>query len=501
MSIIIAVLVAVLALLVWKIRKTFTFWNDKGVPYQTFWQYLRVVYDLYTKPLHEVVRKNYETYGRVYGSYQGIVPTLVVGDPDLLSDVLVKDFKAFSDRTEAQKVGNDVWKKLIMNLSGEEWRRARNILSPAFTSTKLKTTVFKLSQIAGRAVTRMKNAAMGEEPLAVNEVFENCAMDSTAALMYGIDLDSFGDLDHPLLLCWKKLFSSVVSWQLVMLFTMPRVYKLLLPGYPSKESTEALRKFVSLMIEEKQKKQSKDDDILQMLLDTDCEEGGRRDSGAKGDILGKGAMSLDEMTAQALLFFVAGTDTVMSSMTYATYFLALNPQCQQRVLAEIDAALLEKRGVTYESLQDMPYLEACIKETMRLYSPDSVTMRMCTNETTVAGVRFKPGMNIDVPIAGVHYDSEFFPDPEKFQPERFLPENKGNLKPLTFLAFGAGPRNCLGMRLGILQVKVALACILQHVRFETCKETMIPLKFKPRNLLPQMDGPLMLRVVLRHENE
>ncbi|EEC01140.1 cytochrome P450, putative [Ixodes scapularis] len=174
-------------------------------------------------------------------------------------------------------------------------------------------------------------------------------------------------------------------------------------------------------------------------------------------------MTLDEITAQALLFFVAGTDTVMSSMTYATYFLALNPQCQERVLAEIDAAV-EKRGVMYESLQDMPYLEACIKETMRLYSPDSVTMRMCTNETTVAGVRFKPGMNIDVPIAGVHYDPEFFPDPEKFQPERFLPENKGNLKPLTFLAFGAGPRNCVGMRLGILQVKVALACILEHLK-------------------------------------
>lgn len=500
MSTVIALLVVVLALLIWKIRRTFTFWNDKGVPHHTFWQYLRVVYDLYTKPLHEVVRKNYKTYGRIYGSYQGTVPTLVVGDPDLLSDVLVKDFKSFSDKSEAQQIGTDVWKKVVMNLSGEEWKRVRNILSPAFTSAKLKTTVFKLSQLAGRAVTRLENAALGDMPLEVNEVFENYAMDSTAALMYGIDLDSFGDLDHPLMLCCGKLFSNMVGWQLVMLFTMPRIYKLFLPGYPPKENTDALKEFVSLVVQERQKKQAEEDDILQMLLDTECEDGGRSESSGKGDVLGKGAMTLDEITAQALVFFIGGTDTVTSALTYTAYCLALNPQCQETVLKEVDT-VLQKRRLTYETLQEMPYLEACIKEALRMHSPDSFLMRLCTNETTVAGVNFKPGMNVDVPIAGMHYDPEFFPDPEKFQPERFLPENKGSIRPLTYLAFGAGPRNCVGLRLGILQVKVALACILQHMKFETCKETMIPLKFKPRNLLPQMDGPLMLLPIIRDGNE
>nr|XP_050048899.1 putative cytochrome P450 cyp-13B1 [Dermacentor andersoni] len=80
-------------------RRTFTFWNGRGVAHLTFWQYLRFVYDIYTKPVNEVIRRSYNRYGRVYGSYQGTVPTLVVGDPDILREVLTTKFQNFADRT------------------------------------------------------------------------------------------------------------------------------------------------------------------------------------------------------------------------------------------------------------------------------------------------------------------------------------------------------------------------------------------------------------------
>ncbi|CAN7937943.1 unnamed protein product, partial [Ixodes hexagonus] len=481
-----------------KIRRTFMFWNDKGVPYQTFSQYLRFVYDLYTKPLHEVVRKNYESYGRVYGSYQGFVPTLVVGDPDLLSGILVRDFESFRDRTVAQKIGSDVWKKSVRNLSGEEWRRARNILSSAFTPVKLKTVCMQHALSVARVILQgpIEKPFLFCVLVCKSRVFENCSMDSTAMLVYSMFLISFEDYGHPFLLCYEELFRNVEGWQLVMLLTMPSVYRLLLSGYPPKEKADALKKFVSVVVQERQMEQANEDDILQMFLDADHGGGDGDESSADR----KKAMTLDEITAQALLFFLAGTHTVMSAMTYTAYCLALNPQCQEKALTEVDT-VLEKRGFGYDTLQDMPYLEACIKEALRMYTPDSLTTRLCTKETTVGGVSIKPGMNVDVPIAGIHYDPEFFPDPEEFRPERFLPGNEGSLRPLTYLAFGAGPRNCVGMHLGILQVKMALARILERMKFKICKETMIPLKFKPRSLLPQMDGPLMLRVILREDDE
>lgn len=124
-------------------------------------------------------------------------------------------------------------------------------------------------------------------------------------------------------------------------------------------------------------------------------------------------------------------------------------------------------------------------------------MRLCTEETTVAGIRFKPGMCVDIPLAAMHRDPEYFPEPEKYNPERFLPENKDKVKPFSFIPFGAGPRNCVGMRLGLLQTKTTLASMLSRVRFEPCPETMVPLKYKSCQLLPVIDGPVMLRAVLR----
>ncbi|KAM7300371.1 putative cytochrome P450 [Ixodes scapularis] len=110
---------------------------------------------------------------------------------------------------------------------------------------------------------------------------------------------------------------------------------------------------------------------------------------------------------------------------------------------------------------------------MRLYPGAMFLMRTCTQETTLAGINFKPGMNVDIPVVGIHYDPEFYPDPESFKPERFLPENKDSHTPYTFLPFGSGPRSCVGMRLGYLTVKVVMVCLLQHVKFGTCPETMV----------------------------
>ncbi|CAN7984879.1 unnamed protein product, partial [Ixodes hexagonus] len=120
-----------------KLRQIFTFWSDKGVPYLTMWQYLRVVYDMYTKVTSSVIRQNYERHGRLYGSYQGIVATLVVGDPDILVDVFVKDFTSCSDRTVRLCFVNCFGGKSILSLSGDERKCTRNILSPAFTANKL----------------------------------------------------------------------------------------------------------------------------------------------------------------------------------------------------------------------------------------------------------------------------------------------------------------------------------------------------------------------------
>lgn len=497
LSALVAVLGLVATLLFWWLRRAFTFWNDKGITHLTFRQYMRFLYDLYTKPVNKVIIQAYNQYGRVYGSYQGLAPTLVVGDPDILREVMVTKFKNFSDRSLSQSLGTEVWKKSIMNLSGEEWKKARTIFTPALTATRLKTILVKVKTVAGKMTSRVKEAAAKDELVNFSGLATNTALDITAALNYSIDIDSENDTRHPIIKSLESIYMNTGGWRVVMLFLMPTLCKIVKPDYPPKSSTDLFKAFVSLLMEERKSKNQEQDDFLQIFMNADYNWEDNEQKKPENAQVRK--MTLDEITAQLLVFFVAGVETVSTALSTTAYHLALNPECQDRVIAEVDKASSEGE-ITYDSLQEMPYLEACFKEAMRLCTPDSIIMRLCTEETTVAGIQFKPGMSVDIPLAGIHHDPENFPEPEKFNPERFMPENKDSIKPFTYMPFGAGPRNCVGMRLGMVQAKTTLACLLQHVRLETGPETMIPLKLKPGQILPFFDGPLFLRPVPRQNS-
>uniref|UniRef100_L7M8F7 Putative cytochrome n=1 Tax=Rhipicephalus pulchellus TaxID=72859 RepID=L7M8F7_RHIPC len=491
----IAVLALLTSLLFWWVRRKYTFWSGKGVPHHTFWQYLRFCVDIYTKPLSSVVISNYKRYGRMYGSYQGTTPTLVVSDPDILREIMVSKFKNFSDRTEAQRVSSEVWRKSIMNMSGDEWKKARNVFTPALTSTRLRTITLKIKAVAERTASRVAEAAAQDKPVNFSKLIEHASLDTTAALNYSVDIDSENDKDHPLMKCVSSLYSDMAGWKLIMMFLMPGVYKKLQPDYPPKSSTDLFKVFVSHLMEERKANNRKEDDFLQVFMDADFdwEISGDENKDEKE----KKQMTLDEITAQGILFFLAGVESVSTTLIFTAYYLAQHPEYQKSVIAEVDKTAGPKGEFTYESLQEMPCLEACIKEALRLAASESLILRQCTEETTVAGINFKPGMCVYVPAAAIHHDPEYFPEPDKFNPERFLPENKDSVKPFTFMPFGNGPRNCVGMRLGMLQVKTTLACLLRRVKLEACTETMEPLKFKPRQLLQVTDGPIILRAVPR----
>lgn len=269
LSTFVALLAILSTLLFWWVRRIFTFWNGKGIAHLTFWQYMHFAYDIYTKPLNEVLRRAYTRHGRVYGSYQGTVPTLVVGDADILREILVTKFKNFSDRSLSQTVGSDVWKKSILNLSGDEWKKARAIFTPALTATRLKTILAKIRPIAGRMTSRVVDAATKKKPVDFFELANYTSLDTTAALNYSVDMDSENDRDHPLMKCLEAIYMGPSGWRVVMLFLMPTLYKALQPDYPPKSSTDVFKAFVSHLIEERKSKNKEEDDFLQVFMNAD----------------------------------------------------------------------------------------------------------------------------------------------------------------------------------------------------------------------------------------
>ncbi|KAM7312484.1 cytochrome P450 3A41 isoform X1 [Ixodes scapularis] len=474
----------------WTIR-TFTYWNDKGVPHLSFMEYMRTAYDIFTKPLYEVVQRNYERHGRVYGTYQGFVPTLVVGDPNLLRDICVRDFKSFADRSEDKITGNDIWDRMVLNSTGNEWISSRSTVTPSFTSSKLKGFVSKVLKVAEGVCSRLLEKGKDGGATEIQDTFSESAMDVMTSLVFSIDVNTHDNPNHPVVDSCNGLFGGQGGWKLVMLFAMPKVLKILkrIVEFPSKKSTDYMIQFTRFLVDQRIEEKKKFDDVLQILLEATL-EAKDKDSVEITDA------EIDEIASQCMLCIVAGTDAVKHTLTCAVYNLVMHPQYQERLIQEVDDTLKET-DVTYDALKAMPFLEAVIYETLRMYTPDSFLTRVCTKETVVSGIRLKPGMGIEFPLRGVHYDSEFFPDPYQFNPERFLPENKPNMIPYTFLAFGEGPRNCVGTRMATVVIKAMLATIYRVMKFERCSETLDQLKFVPRSLLLEFQEPIKVQIIPR----
>lgn len=161
----------------------------------------------------------------------------------------------------------------------------------------------------------------------------------------------------------------------------------------------------------------------------------------------KKELSIEEIAGNTFLFFIAGTETTAQTASYCIYELALQLELMEKVQNEIDETLTKHNGqITYDSIQEMEYLEMCIKETLRKYPGLPMLNRQCTKDYPIPDTNFtiKKGTNILISIMGLHYDSKYFEHPYDFVPERF---RKGveTFNKDAYIPFGDGPKQCIGM--------------------------------------------------------
>nr|CAH7736637.1 unnamed protein product [Callosobruchus chinensis] len=160
----------------------------------------------------------------------------------------------------------------------------------------------------------------------------------------------------------------------------------------------------------------------------------------------------DDITAQGLDFFYGGSYSTPSLITFCSHELAFHPEIQDKLRREIDGTTKENGGkISYELLTRMKYLDMVVSETLRKWSTATWVDRICREPVIIEPER--PGetsLHIDrgtivwIPAMAIHRDPHYWPEPEKFDPERFSDKNKNNVNTGAFLAFGGGPRNCIG---------------------------------------------------------
>jgi cytochrome P450 len=201
-------------------------------------------------------------------------------------------------------------------------------------------------------------------------------------------------------------------------------------------------------------------------------EAHRRQGSDQGSLLDLMAASLDGSAAseqslrdQVITIFLAGYETVANALSWTWYLLSQNPECEQRFHDEIDH-VLQGRQPVFEDVPRLRYVEMVLAESMRLYPPAWAMGRYARNDFQL-GEFFLPAKTTVLTSQFIlHRDARFFPDPLRFDPERFTPEAKARRTKFTYFPFGAGARQCIGESFAWMEGVLLLAALGQKWKFQ-----------------------------------
>jgi cytochrome P450 len=220
--------------------------------------------------------------------------------------------------------------------------------------------------------------------------------------------------------------------------------------------TPKLRKF-------KRSREALDGAVLAMIRE-------HRQSGDTGDLLSMmlaerpgGAADDDRLRDEVITILLAGYETVANALTWTWYLLSQNPGVEARFHAEIDA-VLGGRAATMEDLPRLRYTEMVLAESMRLYPPAWAQGRQALRDFELGPYRFRARTTVLLSQWMMHRNPMYFPDPERFDPERHTPEGKSQRPPFAYVPFGAGPRKCIGEAFAWMEATLVLATFAQQVR-------------------------------------
>lgn len=169
-------------------------------------------------------------------------------------------------------------------------------------------------------------------------------------------------------------------------------------------------------------------------------------------------------------------------MSFVAHELTVNPDIQERLIEEIDDVreIFEGKFISYDAIQGLKYMDMVVSECLRKWPPAAHTDRICSKPYKFVSEGKEINMNVGdavwIPIYGIHSDPKHYPNPLKFDPERFNHENKHKINSSTYMPFGVGPRNCIGSRFALMECKTVLFYLLSAFTFEVSEKTQIPLR-------------------------
>jgi cytochrome P450 family 6 len=474
----------------------FNFWRKKGVFYIEPTVPVGNVLPLVTGKkqigvfFHDIYMKYKDQ--RAIGIYSFYKPTLIITDPDLIRTVLTREFASFHDRGLYSNDKIDPLSGHLFSLSGKKWRNLRVKLTPTFTSGKLKQMFSILKENSEELAKYLESKAQARDCIEIKDIFGRYTTDVIMSAAFGIKSNCIEEPNNEYRVQGKLSVEPNAFWIAMALF-VPEVMEFFSIPLNRRQSTSFYMNMFRKNVEYRQAHNVVRHDFVNLLIQLMEKGYVEPDDDKETTNLTSNVTKLDiaEATAQSFVFFVAGFETSSTAATFTLYELSQHRDIQDKVRQEMDQVLAQHGGITYEAINEMTYLHKVINEALRKYPPLPLLNRICTKDITLptTNIHLPKGTLINIPTLGLHYDSSIYPDPDKFDPERFNADAIAERHPYAFLPFGEGPRVCIGERFGYAQTKVGLVNLLSKYKFKLHPRTKIPLTYNENTvILSPKDG-------------
>ncbi len=377
----------------------------------------------------------------------GVFDVVMVSSPAMAHDILATQAEAFTKSLGLSVFMRPLLGDGLLTSEREDHTRQRRLIAPAFTLKRIASYAATM----GERAKQMLDALQDGERLDASELTMRLTLEIVGKTLFdaevGSEAGAVGDAITEVMQNTIKTLSSI----------LPVPPKVPTPrNLRSKRARGKLDAIIYRLIADRRASPGDRGDVLSILLAARDEDGT--------------TMTDQQVRDEAMTLFLAGHETTANALAWAIYLLAKHPAVRARAEQETAPLVGRKEPVGYEDLKALPYTMAILKETMRLYPPVYVMGRRAARDVVVhadgGSTLFEKNTNILINVLGIQRRPELYPDPDRFDPERFLGDREKQLPKCGYMPFGDGPRVCIGNHFALMEGHIILAALLASRRLD-----------------------------------
>lgn len=377
------------------------------------------------------------SYGDVSSWRFGPFRMIQVNGPEAVRRVLVEDAESYYKDRLTKSILMPILGNGILISDGDLWKRQRKLVQPAFHVKRIAA----YGDVMVAFARRMMATWTPGQTIDIHKAMMQLTLEVVAKTLFDADVASdvelIGQAVHIGQVNSNSRFTALIS---------PPLWLPTPANRRGRWAIQTLNGIVRRFIEERRASGEDRGDLLSMLLLAVDDEGS--------------GMTDQQAVAEAMTLFLAGHDTTANTLTWAWYLLDQHPEVRAKLHAELDT-VLAGRAPTLDDLPKLTYTDMVIREVLRMYPAAWIVSREAVADTSLDGYRIRKGTTLFISPYSIHHDPVRFPEPDRFDPERFSAGWEDRIPKYGYIPFGGGPRICIGNSFALMEARLILAAIAQ----------------------------------------